>query len=59
MEPLVSDWLEGSMATHQVLEKLEQALDAQGINDPDYRELVRVMFGKALIEAEQSPEASD
>ena len=47
------------MATHQVLEKLELALDAQGVTDPDYRELARVMMGKALVEAEQSPDSSN
>ena len=47
------------MATHQLLEKLELDLDAQGVTDPDFRELARVTLGKALIEAEQSPEASD
>ena len=59
MEPPGSAWLKAGMATHQVLEKLELDLDAQGVTDPDYREVARVMMGKALIEAEQSPEASD
>ena len=48
-----------AMATHQLLEKLERDLDAQGVTDPDYREVARVMMGKALVEAEQSPEASN
>ncbi len=59
MEPPGSGWLKAGMATHQVLEKLEQALDAEGVTDPDFRELARVTLGKVLIKAHDQRPARD
>ncbi len=59
MEPPGPGRLKAGMATHQVLEKLELDLDAQGVTDPDFRELARVTLGKVLIKAHDEGSTGD